>query len=179
MHSRCALTQVAQGNAVKLGQAGIKPSALYYLAESRALRKGAGAECQPEHLGAKLALSPSAAAYSPLESALPSDPPVQTAPAVAVANFAGDLTDGWTLELWLKSAPIQTGDTADRVLATLVASDTRSSSTTAGLQADWCGKGPPYGDQVCGHITTTPLCVNVNASAIPYRPCPASFGTLS
>ena len=163
MHSRCALTQVAQGNAVKLGQAGIKPSALYYLAESRALRKGAGAKCQPSSdkgPGAlfSLALVSPSSLYSPLESAL----------APALASFSGGLTDGWTLELWLKSAPIQTGDTADRVLAALVASDTRSSSTTAGLQADWCGKGPPYGDQVCGHMSPHhALCVNENASAIP------------
>ena len=158
VHSRCALTQVAQGNAVKLGQAGTKPSASYYLAESRALRKGAGAGCQPSSdPGALFSLAlVSPISYSPLESAL----------APALASFSGSLTDGWTLELWLKSAPIQTGDTADRVLAALVASDTRSSSTTAGLQADWCGKGPPYGDQVWAHITT-PLYVNVSASAIP------------
>lgn len=136
---------------MKLGQAGIKPSALYYLAESRALRKGAGAKCQPSSdkgPGALFSLSlVSPSSYSPLESAL----------APALASFSGGLTDGWTLELWLKSAPIQTDDTADRVLAALVASDTRSSSSTAGLQADWCGKGPPYGDQVWAHHHTT-LC---------------------
>ena len=125
---------------VTQGQAGIKPSASYYLAESRALRKGAGAGCQPSSdPGALFSLAlVSPSSYSPLESAL----------APAFASFSGGLTDGWTLELWLKSAPIQAGDTADRVLAVLIASDTRSSSTTASLQTDWCGKGPPYGDQV-------------------------------
>ena len=81
---------MAQGKAAALGRAGAKPSAPYNLAEWRSLRKGAGAECQPEHLGARLEISPSSAAYSPLESALPSDPPSQTAPAVAVDGMAND-----------------------------------------------------------------------------------------
>ena len=133
---------MAQGKAAALGQAGAKPSAPYNLAEWRSLRKGAGAECQPEHLGAKLDVSPSLATYSPLESALPSDPPVQTAPAVASANFAGDLTDGWTLELWLKPAPVP--DSSDRVLAALVASDPGVSSSSE-LQTN-CGDASK-GDQ--------------------------------
>lgn len=133
-HARTSPIQVAQGKAAALGQAGAKPSAPYNLAEWRSLRKGAGAECQPEHLGAKLDVTPSSTDYSPLESALPSDPPVQTAPAVAVANFASDLSNGWTLELWLKPAPISTGDNRDRVLAALVASDPENAQT-AGLQS--------------------------------------------
>ena len=136
--------------------------AAYNLAEWRSLRKGTGAECQPEYLGAKLAVLPSSA-YSPLESALLASESDLASESVAPAlsSFSSGLTDGWTLELWLKSPPppIQAGDTA---VVALVASDTRSSANTADLQTNWCGKGPPYGDQVSDRMRV--CAVNINAS---------------
>ena len=161
MRSNCGPIQVAQGKAAALGQAGAKPSASYNLAGWRSLRKGAGAECQPEHLGAKLDVT---AAYSPLESALPSDSPAQTAPAIATANFAGDIVDGWTLELWLKPVPIPAGDTEDRVLVVLVASNPDSSSSND-LQLD-CGKAL---DQVRAAAATLLVCPGHRHIRVPFN----------
>ena len=74
-------------------------SAVY--ADYRALRKGAGASCQPEHLGAILNLSwpttTTLADYKPLYS--------QTVGS-AVANFSGGMTDGFSVELWVKPSPV-------------------------------------------------------------------------
>ena len=97
-------------------------------AATRALRKGPGGACQPEHLGAVLNLSlATTSTYAPVTSEVGAATP---------ANFSGDLTDGFTLELWVK--PVVMSDANDRVLAALSAS-TPNEVTTGNLR-DNCGR---------------------------------------
>ena len=153
--------QVAQGNAVKLGQAGIKPSALYYLAESRALRKGAGAKCQ---LSSEKVLSSRWLSFRPaLAFRLSSLRWRLPWPASrAVSQMAGH----WSCGSSRRRSRRTTQPTACSRPSSHRTPDLPQAPP--GCRLTGAERGRRMGTR-CGHITI-PLCVNVNAIALSYRP---------
>ena len=128
---------------------------------SRKLKRGTGGECAEgpfgNHLGVVLNASLSGVgAYEPLES--------------AQGDFAAELTDGFTLELWVKPHKLPQGDTADRVIVSLSAREAKS-FTHAQMQALNCTQ-----DEVSFQLIMKPSgCLVVHTKFISTEDCLASL----
>ena len=126
---------------------------------SRKLKLGTGGRCAEgpfgNHLGVVLNASLSGVgAYEPLES--------------AQGDFAAELTDGFTLELWVKPHKLPQGDTADRVIVSLSARNTES--THAQMQDLNCTR-----DDVSFQLIMKPSgCLVVHTKFISTEDCLAS-----
>ena len=126
---------------------------------SRKLKLGTGGGCAEgpfgNHLGVVLNASLSGVgAYEPLES--------------AQGDFASELTDGFTLELWVKPHKLPQGDTADRVIVSLSARNT--AFTHAQMQALNCTQ-----DDVSFQLIMKPSgCLVVHTKLISTEDCLAS-----
>ena len=128
---------------------------------SSKLKLGTGGGCAEgpfgNHLGVVLNASLSGVgAYEPLES--------------AQGDFAAELTDGFTLELWVKPHKLLQGDTADRVIVSLSARDA-GSLTHEEMQTLDCNR-----DEVSFQLIMKPSgCLVVHAKFISTEDCLASL----
>ena len=126
---------------------------------SRKLKLGTGGACAEgpfgNHLGVVLNASLSGVgAYEPLES--------------AQGDFASELTDGFTLELWVKPHKLPEGDTADRVIVSL--STRNTAFTHEQMQNLNCTQ-----DEVSFQLIMKPSgCLVVHAKFISTEDCLAS-----
>ena len=126
---------------------------------SRKLKLGTGGGCAEgpfgNHLGVVLNASLSGVgAYEPLES--------------AQGDFAAELTDGFTLELWVKPHKLPQGDTADRVIVSL--SERNTAFTHAQMQTLNCTQ-----DDVSFQLIMKPSgCLVVHTKFISTEDCLAS-----
>ena len=127
---------------------------------SSKLKLGTGGGCAEgpfgNHLGVVLNASlGGVGAYEPLES--------------AQGDFAAELMDGFTLELWVKPQKLPQGDTADRVIVSLSALDA-GSLTHEEMQTLDCNR-----DEVSFQLIMKPSgCLVVHTKFISTEDCLAS-----